>query len=298
MPELVETAPEIETTPMDRSVASLLESVGIKQENSLVTPTDENPPIEEVVEEVKVEEETKEETKEEKKEKRDLSKKFRKLNKEREAFEKEKSEVLNLKASIKLDPIKFLQDNGITIQDWAKAQLETPDKKAIRELEKYKTEQAEKEKAREAQLAAQEASVYQEKLVGVIKSEFTTNKDQDYSNINALISEGILNDTFFSEIADQVQTEFNETGVKPDLHKIFGEQEKQLQRLYDVLSKQRSVKTTRLVADKGKPAPAATNTLSNRATQVVEAPTAENDPNKIKALVMEKYGIGKSYGMV
>lgn len=288
-----------DTTESDeqRAIASLLASVGVRNDDTENTGTTEAAETTEVTKEQVDNKEPKEpkETPEEKHERRQTQKLARRLKKEQEEFDKKRVEFESLLEKAKVDPVAYLAEQGITISEWASKQMETKDNKALRELERYKKEVAEKE----AQNQKLQAEQYNRQLTMVVEQEFNLPKNlEKYTHINVLVKEGLVNQDFFAGIAQRLQEEFDETGVKPDIEKHFQEQEQELRKIYTVLSKAYKNDQTGNGPGKEKTISQASQTLSSKNTQVSAVNTESKSPEEIKAEIMQKYGIGKSYGTI
>ena len=288
-----------DTTESDeqRAIASLLASVGVRNDDTENTGTTEAAETTEVTKEQVDNKEPKEpkETPEEKHERRQTQKLARRLKKEQEEFDKKRVEFESLLEKAKVDPVAYLAEQGITISEWASKQMETKDNKALRELERYKKEVAEKE----AQNQKLQAEQYNRQLTMVVEQEFNLPKNlEKYTHINVLVKEGLVNQDFFAGIAQRLQEEFDETGVKPDIEKHFQEQEQELRKIYTVLSKAYKNDQTGNGPGKEKTISQASQTLSSKNTQVSAINTESKSPEEIKAEIMQKYGIGKSYGTI
>lgn len=288
------TETQTETTQendQDKAVASLLASVGFKQDedpgnestDTAETETKEAPEVPE------------KETQEDKHERRSWQKLAKRLKKEQAelADRQKKFEEQLLKS--KEDPVAFLQEMGITVSEWAERQLDTKENKALKEVEKLRKSLEEKEIETQKKLQEQQDLQYKEQLTNVVKQEFNNVKEK-YTHVNVLITEGILNNTFFESLAEQIQTEYEDTGIKPDLHAAFEVQEVELRKLYKALSKAYNQTGDRPGTEKT--ISQAPLTLSKATNQVSTANNAAKNPEEIKAEIMSKYGIGKSYGMV
>ena len=288
-----------DTTESDeqRAIASLLASVGVRNDDTENTGTTEAAETTEVTKEQVDNKEPKEpkETPEEKHERRQTQKLARRLKKEQEEFDKKRVQFESLLEKAKVDPVAYLAEQGITISEWASKQMETKDNKALRELERYKKEVAEKE----AQNQKLQAEQYNRQLTMVVEQEFNLPKNlEKYTHINVLVKEGLVNQDFFAGIAQRLQEEFDETGVKPDIEKHFQEQEQELRKIYTVLSKAYKNDQTGNGPGKEKTISQASQTLSSKNTQVSAINTESKSPEEIKAEIMQKYGIGKSYGTI
>lgn len=288
-----------DTTESDeqRAIASLLASVGVRNDDTENTGTTEAAETTEVTKEQVDNKEPKEpkETPEEKHERRQTQKLARRLKKEQEEFDKKRVQFESLLEKAKVDPVAYLAEQGITISEWASKQMETKDNKALRELERYKKEVAEKE----AQNQKLQAEQYNRQLTMVVEQEFNLPKNlEKYTHINVLVKEGLVNQDFFAGIAQRLQEEFDETGVKPDIEKHFQEQEQELRKIYTVLSKAYKNDQTGNGPGKEKTISQASQTLSSKNTQVSAVNTESKSPEEIKAEIMQKYGIGKSYGTI
>jgi len=279
----------------DRAVASLLASVGIREDGTRFNPNEQSE-TEEVpeVQEKPIEKEKK--TTEEKHERRATQKLARRLKKQQEAYEKDKAEFEKKISIAKEDPIAYLQEMGITLSDWAEKQLDTKENKAFKEIEKLRKEMQDKEQKAAEERIKQESEYYHKELTGIVYNEFK-NSANKFTHINALVSEGLFNNEFFEAIAAKAQYEYDTTGEQPDLESIFMEEEKELEKLTNALLKihnQRPV-VGRVGNNSPKTTTPVANTLSNRVNQVTSANKEPETPEEIKAKVMEKYGIGKAY---
>ena len=272
----------------DKAVASLLASVGFVQ--------GEEPVIEE--KEVKTEDKTEaieKEAPEDKHERRSWQKLAKRLKKEQAELADRQKKFEDQLLKSKEDPVAFLQEMGITVSEWAERQLDTKENKALKEVEKLRKSLEEKELEGQKKLQEQQDLQYKEQLTNVVKQEFNNVKEK-YTHVNVLITEGILNNTFFESLADSIQTEYEDTGIKPDLHAAFEVQEAELRKLYKALSKAYNQTGDRPGTEKT--ISQAPLTLSKATNQVSTANNAAKTPEEIKAEIMSKYGIGKSYGMV
>ena len=276
----------------DKAVASLLASVGFVQ--------DEAPVIEEKEAAAAVETEDKteaieKEAPEDKHERRSWQKLAKRLKKEQAELSDRQKKFEDQLLKSKEDPVAFLQEMGITVSEWAERQLDTKENKALKEVEKLRKSLEEKELEGQKKLQEQQDLQYKEQLTNVVKQEFNNVKEK-YTHVNVLITEGILNNTFFESLADSIQTEYEDTGIKPDLHAAFEVQEAELRKLYKALSKAYNQTGDRPGTEKT--ISQAPLTLSKATNQVSTANNAAKNPEEIKAEIMSKYGIGKSYGMV
>ena len=272
----------------DKAVASLLASVGFVQ--------GEEPVIEE--KEDKTEDKTEaieKEAPEDKHERRSWQKLAKRLKKEQAELSDRQKKFEDQLLKSKEDPVAYLQEMGITVSEWAERQLDTKENKALKEVEKLRKSLEEKELEGQKKLQEQQDLQYKEQLTNVVKQEFNNVKEK-YTHVNVLITEGILNNTFFESLADSIQTEYEDTGVKPDLHAAFEVQEAELRKLYKALSKAYNQTGDRPGTEKT--ISQAPLTLSKATNQVSTANNAAKNPEEIKAEIMSKYGIGKSYGMV
>jgi hypothetical protein len=279
----------------DKAVASLLASVGFVQ--------DEAPVIEEKEAAAAVETEDKteaieKEAPEDKHERRSWQKLARRLKKEQAELAERQKKFEDQLIKSKEDPVAYLQEMGITVSEWADRQLsklDTKENKAlITRIAKLEEKELESQKKLQEQQEQQEQQ-YKEQLTNVVKQEFNNVKEK-YTHVNVLITEGILNNTFFESLADSIQTEYEDTGIKPDLHAAFEVQEAELRKLYKALSKAYNQTGDRPGTEKT--ISQAPLTLSKATNQVSTANNAAKNPEEIKAEIMSKYGIGKSYGMV
>lgn len=279
-----------------RAIASLLASVGVRTDENAENTTETTELTKEELEkkEPKDPKEPKE-TPEEKHERRQTQKLARRLKKEQEEFDRKRVEFEAMLEKAKVDPVAYLAEQGITISEWASRQMETKDNKALRELERYKKEVAEKE----AQNQRLQAEQYNRQLTMVVEQEFNLPKNlEKYTHINVLVKEGLVNQDFFAGIAQRLQEEFEETGIKPDIEKHFQEQEQELRRIYTVLSKAYKNDQTGNGPGKEKTISQASQTLSSKNTQVSALNAEPKSPEEIKAEIMQKFGIGKSYGTI
>lgn len=209
---------------------------------------------------------------------RKVTKKFHRLQKEKEEFETKQQEFAKVVKFAKENPIEFLNQFGLTINDWAEAQLKPASEVDIlrQEIEK---ERQEKQKI----LTQQQQEQYWNNLTNSVKSYFTESADQ-YSNTNALVQAGHL-PNFYDVLANDVQTIYEETGQKPDLDDILSKYEEYYTNVVNALTKQ-----TQQAGRGKKPAPTQFSQKQRTHASVNLDKADVSDPDELKAMVAKQFG--------
>lgn len=242
------------------------------------------------------------------KQERDIKKKFRRLNQQMEEFEKQRSEFEAKLKALEEDPVAFLQEKGITLSEWAKKQVETPEIKAMKEIDKLRQELKQKEEAEKAKQAQEQEAMYFEQLQGAIQKEFEVAAEK-YTTLSVLLQDNILNkEAFWPYLAADIQAQYDETGEKPDLEVVFQRYEDTFRKLAESLSKvygssvkEKAGRSPDVPSNgKAKTPPKQTlpyksnqipNTLSNRQVQSSGMETEPQTREELEAAVRRKYGL-------
>jgi hypothetical protein len=209
---------------------------------------------------------------------RKVTKKFHNLKKEVQELEQQKQEFSRVVKLAQQDPIAFLEAQGITINDWAERQL-----KPQSEVEQLRLEIEKEKQEKLAIITQQQQEQYWHDLTTSVGSYFDKNKEQ-YANTAALVQAGHL-PQFFDTLANDVQTIYEETGLKPDLDDILDQYEQYYSNVVDVLTKKQQTQ----MAGRGK-SPAPTQISQKQRVHVAKDIDTSQDPDDIQAMVAKQFG--------
>lgn len=230
------------------------------------------------------------------KQEREIRKKFQRLTKQQEELDRKTQEIDAILKEMQEDPVSFLQSKGVTLSEWAKRQVETPEIKAMKEIDKLRQELKEKEERDKLREMEAQETQYQKQLQSAIQQEFKSAAEK-YTTLSVLIQDQVLNEeAFWPYIASDIQEQFDQTGEKPDLEIVFQRYEDVFRRLAESLSKVYNKKKTGgkpdvpfTVAGKEKNPPR--QTLSASAVQSPGPEKEPSTPEEIEAMVRARFGL-------
>jgi hypothetical protein len=168
-----------------------------------------------------------EDNKEAKPRDRALARKWRKYNRQMEAYQRERQEFDQVQSLAKTNPVEFLKRYGKTLEDWATSEVETPETRAMSEVEKLKAEiQKEKEEAQKLKTETQ----YQRNQTIIQEAVAAKLIPETHRHISALISEGLLNkQEVTKDIASQLQESYlANSDLQEDLEDLAPNQQEEL----------------------------------------------------------------------
>lgn len=280
------TTESTESADKATAIAELLASAGIVIEEE----QNDTEPAPAPEEEAKPEEDPKERRKQE----RDLAAKFRRLNRQAAEVEEKNKRAEEIIEKAKTKTLEFLADYGITLSDWVENQTETTEARALKEVENLRKQIA-AEKAAEAQRQAEaEDARYFETLTNAVKYEFENISDE-YSTLNALIQKGVFAENqIYSYIANDIQTEFEQSGKKPDIQAVFRKYEDAFSSMAEALVEAKKPKIGGVPNVKTKNTlvqiPTKPTTLSKTNVEAVGSTPEPKTQEEIEALIRQKYG--------
>lgn len=192
-------------------------------------------------------------------------------------------------AKIKEDPISLLEENNISIYDWAKKQLATKTELTVEDkiaqLEAKLAEKERLEQEREVQLRTQQI---QGQVSTIINTYLVKNQAQ-YPYLTAMIESGEIADTFATDVASEL-LEMSSRGELPEnvsADDILASYEKYYQgevsRWNKIASRFQQPQQIR------RPQPQSP-TLSNKMTSGPKFETDSDDPKVIKEQLMRQHG--------